>query len=309
MKKKTNAFVFTRPLQYANIKNIVCNKLNDKNILFVYPNFSNGKEFYESILKYEKEWDKVIFIKSKFQLILECLSSKIHNLYLSTDLGFYTIVQLFSKNSYHYEEGWGTYSKGEKKNLSIKNKISVSIYQLLGSGAHIGGSYSTKGVVVYNEDLHKFIFPNYKKNIYRFPSDFKQNISANLPFFEKVFGFREAMSKYKNKSILIYATGWQIDEKILSELETIKNSFDYVFIKLHPHIRKSVIDTSNFILLEQNVLLEIYISELLSSSNNITIWHDNTSSIFYFLDDIKVRNIGRQRPGFDLVFEFFTNKK
>lgn len=306
MKKKTNVYIFTRPIQYANAKNILSGSLNDRNILFVYPNFKDGKEFYKNILKYETDWDKVIFIKSRLQLFFEVIKTKIDRLYLSTDLGFYSIIQFFSANSYHYEEGWGTYNKGENKKLSLINRLAILVYKALGSGNHIGSSLRTNGVVIYNKRLHKLRFPDYNKEIHTFPNDFKQNILANLPFFERVYSFKDSLKIYKNKSILIYATGWKVDENVLEELTSVENKFDYIFIKFHPHIKEDSKIPINFVRLEQNVLLELYLSELLAQNNSITVWHDNSSSIFYYLDEIEVRNIGRSRPEFDEVFNFFS---
>lgn len=306
--KKKNVFILTRPIQYANAKNIISKTFNDKNILFLYPNFKDGIKFYESILKFEGDWYKVILIKSRFQLMYEVLKLKIDKLYLSTDLGFYTIIQIFASKSFHYEEGWGTYSNGESKNLTFASRLFLYIYRVLGNGEHMGNSVKTKGVIVYNKSLHKLKFPNYKKNIYTFPLGFKQNIAANLPFFENVFKFKKSLSNYKNNTILIYATGWKIDDNILKELNSKRKNFDHILIKLHPHIRDFNQSLLGFNQLEQNVILEIYISELLAQNNNITIWHDNSSSVFYYLDEIKVRNIGRLRPQFDEIFEFFRKK-
>jgi len=309
MKKKTNVFIFTRPIQYANAKNILSKSLNDRNILFVYPNFKDGKEFYKNILKYEKDWDAVIYIRSRLQLLFEVSKIKIGHLYLSTDLGFYSIIQLFSEKCYHYEEGWGTYSRGENKKKDLKNKLGILAYKAFGSGNHMGSSLRTNGVVIYNKKLHNLKFPSYNKEIQIFPIDFKKNVLVNLPFFERVYSFRDSLSVYKNKSILIYATGWKVDENILEELTSVKNKFDYIFIKFHPHIKEDNNTSIDFVRLEQNVLLELYISELLTQNNDITVWHDNSSSIFYYLDEIKVRNIGRSRPEFNGVFNFFIKKR
>ena len=42
----------------------------------------------------------------------------------------------------------------------------------------------------------------------------------------------------KNKSVGIYLTNHQINVNILKTLDKEKNDFDYVYVKLHPHIKK-----------------------------------------------------------------------
>lgn len=308
MKNRINVYVFTRPLQYANVKNIIAQNKTNTNILFVYPNFTDGYVFYKKILEFEKEWDQVIYIDSRFKLFKELIKRKVNNLYLSTDLGFYALTQIFTKNSFHYEEGWGTYNKGEKKKLTLKTKMLLLFYKLIGSGNHIGNSSRTNGVIVYNKKLHQLKFPEYKKELFNFPLDFKNNIQKNLPFFESVYNFKNRINDCVDKSILIYASGWKIDEEILKEFEKSEIKYDRIFVKLHPHIKNTASKIRNYELLEQNVLLEIYISELLKQRNTITVWHDNSSSVFYYLDEIEVKNIGRSRPEYDEILNFIKKE-
>lgn len=309
MRKKINAYVFTRPLQYTNLKNIVTENNNDFNILFVFPNFSEGYFFYEKIQEREKEWNKIVFINSKLKLIKELISNKVSHLYLSTDIGFYVLAQLLIKVSYHYEEGWGTYNKGENKKHSFKNKLLLGLYKFLGSGSHIGNSNKTNGVIVYNKELYKLKFPEYKKEVKKFPIDFKKNIENSLSFFEEVYGFKNKIKECKEKKILIYATGWKLDKNILKEINEEKSKYDKVFVKLHPHIKKVDLTQNDMELLEQNVLLEIYISQILGQGNKLTIWHDNSAAVLYYLNNIEVKNIGRTRPEYDEVFNFFRSIK
>lgn len=308
MIKKINAYIFTRPIQYANVKNIVSQKREETNILFVYPNFSEGYSFYKKIQEVEKEWDKVIYVDTRVKLFKELIRNNFNHLYLNTDLGYFSLAQFLSKKSFHYEEGWGTYNKGEQKKLPIKSKLLLLFYNLIGSGNHMGNSLKTNGVIIYNKKLHKFKFPEYKKEILNFPLDFNENIRKNLSFFEEVYGFKSKINKCLKKNILIYATGWRVDNKILKDIEVAKSNYDKIYIKLHPHIKQTDLKEGDFELLEQNVLLEIYISELINLGNKITVWHDNTSSVFYYLDKIEVKNIGRSRPEYNEIFNFIKTE-
>ena len=51
-------------------------------------------------------------------------------------------------------------------------------------------------------------------------------------------GYEEFLS-VKNKSVGIYLTNHQINVNILKTLDKEKNDFDYVYVKLHPHIKKN----------------------------------------------------------------------
>jgi len=78
-----------------------------------------------------------------------------------------------------------------------------------------------------------------------------------------------------------------------------------IFIKLHPHVRNAQIDKLGFINLSQNVMLELYLVNLISQENRITIYHDNSFSVLNFSDKIKAINIGQKKDDFDLIEQWY----
>lgn len=308
MKLKNNVFVCTRPIQYLNLKGIVeKNKKEVNNILFVFANFNKGEEFTQAIKKNENCWNEVYFINSKFDLIKKFFIIKIYNLYLSNDLGFNYLISVlsFSKHVYVYEEGWATYMKISEK-ATFKVSIQKYLYNIFGSGDHIGNSINTDGVIVYNSNLYKKNFPKYSKKVISFKNNFITQIENEQFFFNNLYKYKDEID-FSNKKILIYATGWQIDQKVLKEIKEIKDEFDFIFLKLHPHIKNNNLKDYFFITLKQNVMLEFYLQELLKKGNEVTVFHDNSFSVLYFNNQIKTKNIGRFRKAYCDIEKLYIN--
>lgn len=308
MKIKKNVFIFTRPLQYLNIKGIVAKENTNYNILFVFANFNEGKEFTTALKNIETCWDEVYYINSKLDLLKKIFFIKSNNIYLSNDLGFNYLLSLFSfsKHVYVYEEGWATYMRTEEKS-SFKVSIQKFLYRIIGSGDHIGNSRKTEGVIVYNTILYSRIFPGYKKKINNFKGTFLTRINKEQNLFDEIYSYKNEIEFY-NKKVLIYATGWKIDQRVINEINEIREEFDFVFLKLHPHIKTNNLEDSFFITLKQNVMLEFYLQDLLKKNNNVTVFHDNSFSIFYFSNQIEVKNIGRLRQAYlDIEESYISN--
>jgi len=164
-KQNTNAYIFTRPLQYLNIKGVIGSKyLEDNNVLYVFANFNYGQQFCNDIIKHEKIWSKVIFISSKYKMLKDIFLLKPDRVFVNSDLGINNLIILASrsKNNFVYEEGWGTYiNKIRVKGLRVKAML--LLHNLLGSGQAMGNSKKTKGIFVYNQYLYqkKFYFKKY----------------------------------------------------------------------------------------------------------------------------------------------------
>lgn len=301
---KNNVFIVTRPLQYLNIKGIVEKDSSFDNELVIIPNFTDVENFKKNILKCDKYWHKVLIIDSRIDLLLYVVKTKINNLYINSDLAFNYLITLFSNSNktYVYEEGWGTY------NLNISNgnnRLKSKFYNLIGSGKSMGHSYFTDGIYVYNKELYQSIFLNCKKKIIQIEKDFFNTISSQTNFFNSVYNYRTEIKGIHNKNVLIYATGWSFNERVLDNIDNTKNTNDVVLVKLHPHIKNCFNDKYDYQFLSQNVLLEMYITDLIFQNNNITVYHDNSFSVLYFLDKIKAVNIGRERVEYNQIFNSF----
>jgi hypothetical protein len=306
--EKNNVFLITRPLQYLNIKGIVEKKSCFNNILVIIPNFPNSKRFLYDVIKYDQNWSKVLIIKSKIDLLIFVIKTKINNLYLNSDLAFNYLITFFSNSNktYVYEEGWGTYNS-EISHINKLARISQFIYGCIGSGKAMGHSIFTDGIYVYNINLYKKIFPNYNKKIKSFKSNFQKRIITESNFFQKIHDYKSETYNVTNKNVLIYATGWKINNKFLNNLKEMKGDYDKIYLKLHPHIKNYKKNDFCFSLLSQNVLLEFYLAEFISQNNNVTVYHDNSFSILNFINDINEFNIGRKRVKYDEIYELFKN--
>ena len=80
----------------------------------------------------------------------------------------------------------------------------------------------------------------------------------------------------------------------------MKAKYDVLLLKLHPHIKQPKKNLEIFQILEQNVMLELYLLELLKNNNSVTVYHDNSFAVFYFMKDIETK-YWRFRPAYNDV--------
>lgn len=308
MKKQENLFIFNRPLQYLNIKGILHSlDKNDNNILLVHANFNSGQDFCKHIRKYDDVWSEVLLISSKKDLLKEVVFRKISRLFINSDLGFDQVIcwMSFADEVYVYEEGWGTYNQKVKPE-SLLIKLKSIPYKLIGSGNAMGHSRLTKGIFIYKLDLYNQLFPYYKGEVIKFETSYPERISKERSFFQSLYNYEEEISDLKGMNILIYATGWKISQDVVRDIKNSKSNFDMVLLKLHPHIRDYNSINLESRSLNQNVMLEFYLDQLLEQHNNITVYHDNSFSVFYYLDKVVVKNIGRKKLEYQKIISFFN---
>lgn len=298
--RRENVFIFTKPLQYFNIKSIPYANyfdVNDKKTLIVINNFVNAKGLYERIRREDDFWDLVVFCnkyKDAFKYIWTHFFIK--NLIINCDLGVETAITCCIRgfNTYTYEEGIGSYGLWERSSERgpLYDVITSIVRLLFGNGKIMNESRWLKGCFLYQPDLFKSLRPHTKTEALPMKNSFSNQLIENFDYYTNVFNID--FSKYesiKYKKILLYITTWNVDNNIVREVDKNKNQFDYVFIKLHPHIRntESLVFPSckDYIFVESQMMVELFISLLLKNHNEITIYHNNSTSIVYFQNVVK----------------------
>ena len=281
--KTIDVFLCSKPLQYFNVKNISCCRGN-LNYLFLLKSFYKADDFAKKIIKYDRNWDKIIVSKSLYFLLFRMLFLRIDKLFSWCDTGFiYKIFCFIKRCSFLiYEEGTGTYVNTiQYSRWSIKRKLQ----KFAGITDTIGYSQFTSGSYVYDTDkyLQKKItydvFP-FKKQFYDFLKESK-GLFLKLSYIndEEIFSFR-------GKKILIYLTSWTINSYIMSQLKKERNNYDFVFIKPHPHISKMNFENYDFKVIKTNLMVEFILEILICNNNKVTCYHEGTSAVLYFENNL-----------------------
>lgn len=281
-------YVCSKPLQYFNIRNIPHLETFSKHrTLIILGSFYDSKKFAINIRKYDRIWDKVIYVTNHKELYLYLFMHHINNLIVEQDDCTIIGILYFFKRCYIYifEEGFGSYRRDRIKQ---KKRYQRWIDQYFGVGKMVGFSKYLKGQVLYYPDLYRKRFPDYQKSLYTFIYPFKKALEKNISLFEKLSGEGlEEILSLSNKRILIYITNWSVDQNIIEQMEEKKCDFDYIFVKLHPHIQKSELILPSFIqIIESNILVEFMLLKWKQNNNKVTIYHCSSTSVLYFMHDL-----------------------
>ena len=114
----------------------------------------------------------------------------------------------------------------------------------------------------------------------------------------------------KNKSVGIYLTNHQINVNILKALDKEKNDFDYVYVKLHPHIKKTEdLYQYGLKIVQSNIVVEFLILILLDNGNKLSVFHENSTSVIWFQDRIINKNMGQPFEEYDIVASYIQSKE
>src|SRR5690606_6615893 len=176
-----------------------------------------------------------------------------------------------------YEEGIGSYINNIRevahKNIygqvgwarKVKTKLIELFLSAMGHQNCHGGSKFTKGIYIYNHELHRQQNPEYSKLRLHFKKSFIEHLQQ--------FDERELMTtdntqlldNVKERKVLLYLTSWSIDENIKDKLH---NYIDYVKI-LKPHPKLNLNDYDNIIkefdsLIQGRDMIEFLISDMLT---------------------------------------------
>lgn len=143
-----------------------------------------------------------------------------------------------------------------------------------------------------------------------FQKPFVKRLREELPLFLNFSTGYEEFLSVKNKSVGIYLTNHQINVNILKALDKEKNDFDYVYVKLHPHIKKTEdLYQYGLKIVQSNIMVEFLILILLDNGNKLSVFHENSTSVIWFQDRIINKNMGQPFEEYDIVASYIQSKE
>ena len=284
--EKVDIYICSKPLQYLNICNIP-NCSTNKKILIVQNAFYKAAEFSNNIRLTEKQWDKV-YIVNGYNWFFYVLRYRVENLYFGLDTTIVGIVHFIKRfNFFLYEEGAGIY-----RQLQIQSKYKA-IAGIIGTNTVMGRSNYISKIYVYYPDYYKTqVLPSCQ--VLPFKHSCREIIKEYANKFMRLCGVyinKEFYLNIKNSNILLYITDWEYQASTIKMMEDHKKDFDFLFIKPHPHIKSEnmpKIDGVNVIY--TNLVVEMIIEIWLQNNNSITVYHQDSTAITPFGDEIKSIN-------------------
>ena len=104
----------------------------------------------------------------------------------------------------------------------------------------------------------------------------------------------EELLNISDRKILLYITGWQINQKIIDRKDRERKDFDYTIIKPHPHIRDySAFENRGLTVFKSNLMVEFLLCLWLKQGNKIFIYHEGSTAVFYFKGIIKAEDLSQ----------------
>lgn len=294
---KTDIYACSKPLQYFNARNIPESfHPGYKRILIIITYFYNADKFVEMVRANDKSWDEVVKVSSVASfykyLLLHHFNSLIYGYDTSTVLG---IIHMLRKYDFYVlEEGIGTYlpsDSGKKKNF-----IQTLVDNASGISTEWGHTKFVKGAFVYYPNLYKSLrIPKFEP--LDFAKPFVDKVREDEKFFMTLCGLLNGeLLSIKNGRILLYITEWNFNKDILEKMTQERMKFDYVIVKPHPHITDfSLLDGYNFSIIKTNLMVEFLLSHWLGGNNKITVYHEGSTSIFYYKDFVDAIDLSPNR--------------
>lgn len=282
---KSNYFVVSKPLRYLNITNIPGFQNIVHKRLIVINQFCNADAFFLNVCRYDSSWEKVVFVQTENEAYLHLLFAKISNLYVFVDCSIKLGILYILKHMkvILLEEGIGSYSPQE----FVSKRPRIWLRRFLHVGLSLGSSTFIDRIYVYRPDVFLKVA---KVNCEVLP--FKYNmldfVIIHKEEFCKLFSLKKLDSLPKKCKVLLYITEWSINQNIINFMEEHKTEYDMLIIKPHPHIKFiQELVPIDFKVLSGNMMAEFLIVELLSRGNELTICHCGSTSVVYFMHDIK----------------------
>jgi hypothetical protein len=314
MKEKANVFICSKPLQYFNLTNIE-KPYNHPNILIIENDFKDAMLFFRRVQEYDKNWDKVFFIKNGWvDLLLLLTRFKIESLFYHLDCYLYPAVFLnfiSFKKLFIYEEGYGTYRTDIFSSLSFSKK---KIRKFLNIPNRPGLHKKTSGVYVYAQNFYKKVNGKNleEKCLMTFKQPFIEMLNTNLELSRLLFPLDDNLIyNLKSKRVGFYLTSWEIDFQFLESVDS--SEYDIFYVKLHPHIKKlsrRLLSLKKINLIHSSVLAEFLLQHLVCNKNEVDVFHDNSSALVYFEEisgRFNIKNIGVKSIGFNEVIQGIKN--
>ena len=116
---------------------------------------------------------------------------------------------------------------------------------------------------------------------------------------------KESFLRITNSKILLYITDWDFQTSTINKMVQHKSEYDYLFIKPHPHIKiENLPVISGIDILYTTVLVEIIIDQWLQGGNVITIYHQDSTAIIPFGNEIISINVNENSdPDYSRILE------
>lgn len=288
-KMKTEIFICSKPLQYLNLLNVI--KTIDNNcrkVLIIIGYFANSEQFYRNVYEKTSDWDKVYYVKNKYIAFLYLFLLSSINVYVEVDnsavLGVVRFIKRF--NVFVFEEGIGTYLPHAQRSETLLN----SFYKLLGIGETYCTSKYFKGLFLYKPEVYTKIMGKNGVPLIKMKYDFLDLVEERKEQLLAIFEIdikNDVIWTIKSKRILLYLTEWALDETILEQIEDNKDNYDYVFIKPHPHNKVVSPLLSGYNVIATPIMAEVLIATILYNENELTVYHQGSTSVIYFGGEIK----------------------
>ncbi|MDH6358238.1 hypothetical protein [Parabacteroides sp. PF5-9] len=307
---KKECYIFSKPLQYFNIRNTDYRKRDTHKTLIVLGYFIDAKTFAEKIREHDDTWDKVVFLKNKYQEYLYLFFHRFENLFVEYDSTF--VMGLLHKlgvykRMYIFEEGYGSYRRDRIENPKGLKKW---INKWTGVGSHVGFSRFLDGQYLYLPELYKAQFPGYDKEIRTFEKLFNERVREELPLFQHLSGCYEDFLSLSHQKITIYLTTHDFNREILETIIKESNQDELLYVKPHPHQRDlSLLEQYNLNVIRSNIMVEFLLVLLLENGNKLTVYHENSTAVIWFQHQIKDINMGKELKDYDIVASYVKEHK
>lgn len=296
-------YIASKPLQYFNIRNIVDKECKAHKTLIILEIFIDSETFTRSIREYDDTWDEVVYLTHKYKEYVYLLFHKCDKLYVELDASF--VLGVLSalgryKQMYIYEEGYGSYRRDRWGNAKGLKKW---INRLTGVGDRVTGfSRFLTGQYLYLPGLYQKLFEGYEKKLCSFRKPFLTHLRDEQDLFLKLSKGYETFASIKNRRIGIYLTTHEINTAILEEILSKQSEFDMLYVKPHPHLRDlSLFGQYRMNMIRSNIMVEYILLCLIGNGNEVTVYHENSTSVIWFQDKIHDRNMGKTYSEYDIV--------
>lgn len=300
-----DVYICSKPLQYFNVRNIEKGDVGVRNILIILGFFLNAEDFFHKVKNLDKTWDEVLYFKSKYEVDSYLFFHPVRKLFVEVDKSFmYGILCSLGKfkEMYVFEEGFGSYRRDR---FDDSKGLKRFINRCTGVGEHVGFSSFLTGQYLYLPELYKLQFPRYQKCLYSFGKPFVKRLKEELPFFLKLSEGYDEFINLKNKKIGIYLTNHTINESILQMLYSEREKYDCIYVKPHPHIRDvECFAAYGISVIYSNIMLEFLLVLLLENRNDLTLYHENSTSVIWFQTMVKSINMGEKFEEYDIVASY-----
>ena len=246
--------------------------------------FYQAEDFYKNI-KNQKHWSKTLFVSNSYDAY-RWLKNQVKPkdyLFIDSDYGLRKSLWLSSiksRNIYVYEEGIAIYWNDLLK-TGPQNHLIQFFLKLLGVKEYLGGGIYTKGIIIYDIEKHKRLIREFRKERIQFKRSFLEHLTAyQIDNNFNLGNTKIIIDRIKTKKVFIYIIGFDYDAEVDLMLEEYP---DYVkILKPHPNQKESVNKSQYDFIIDNDVLVELFIIESLKVFDEIIVVHQDSSALEYF---------------------------